>query len=156
VNTPSNSKTPNTRKSPSGIVLNIFITLLAAIVLFMSYSIYLKLKSNDPGEVTDKAIASEIIQLEVLNGCGKSGIAETFTEFLRTRNMDVVNRGNYRSFEIENSFVIDRSGNIANAEKVADVLGINRKNIVQQLNDEYLLDVSLVIGKDFNNLKPLK
>jgi hypothetical protein len=49
--------------------------------------------------------------------------------------------------------VIDRVGNIANAGKVAEVLGINHDQILQQTNKEYFLDVTLIIGKDFNSLK---
>jgi hypothetical protein len=144
------------KRSPAGIILNIFIVFLAGIVLFMSYSIYLKITRSNTPPPEEQQKAAEIVQLEVLNGCGASGIAEKFTDYLRTRNFDVVSRGNYRSFDIDNSFVIDRTGNVANAEKVADILGIDRKYIVQQMNNEYFLDVSLVIGRDFNNLKPLK
>jgi Na+-transporting NADH:ubiquinone oxidoreductase subunit NqrC len=152
----ANTQDKKSKKSPSGIILNIFIVMLAGIVLFMSYSIYLKVSSSNASTPEDQQRAAEIVQLEVLNGCGTAGIAEKFTDFLRTRNFDVVSRGNYRSFDIDNSFVIDRTGNVANAEKVADVLGINRKYIVQQTSNEYFLDVSLVIGRDFNNLTPLK
>jgi hypothetical protein len=60
---------------------------------------------------------------------------------------------NYTSFDIEKSLVIDRTGNKPNAEKIADLLGIDRKNIVQQISSDYFLDVSLVIGKDYNQLK---
>jgi hypothetical protein len=144
------------KRSPAGIILNIFIVFLAAIILFMSYSIYLRISRSNITPPEDQQVAAEIVQLEVLNGCGTSGIAEKFTDYLRSRNFDVVSRGNYRSFDIDNSFVIDRTGNVANAEKVADILGIDRKYIVQQMNNDYFLDVSLVIGRDFNNLKPLK
>ena len=62
--------------------------------------------------------------------------------------------GNYISFDVDKSMVIDRTGNKANAIKVADVLGIDHKNIIQQINNDYILDVSLIIGKDFKELKP--
>jgi hypothetical protein len=151
-----NTQDKKPKKSPAGIILNVFIILLAGIVLFMSYSIYLKISSSNASPPEDQQRAAEIVQLEVLNGCGAAGIAEKFTDYLRIKNFDVVSRGNYRSFDIDNSFVIDRTGNVANAEKVADILGINRKYIVQQTSNEYFLDVSLVIGRDFNNLTPLK
>jgi hypothetical protein len=67
--------------------------------------------------------------------------------------VDVVQIRNYTSFDIEKSLVIDRTGNKPNAEKIADLLGIDRKNIVQQISSDYFLDVSLVIGKDYNQLK---
>lgn len=97
---------------------------------------------------------SRIIQLEVLNGCGITGIAEKFTNFLRENNFDVVQIGNYSSFDIDNTLVVDRTGNKDNAYKVAESLGIDSKNVIQQINNDYFLDVSLIIGKDFNRLKP--
>jgi hypothetical protein len=55
---------------------------------------------------------------------------------------------------MDKSIVIDRTGNKINAKKVAAALGINEKNIVQQINSDYLLDCSIVIGKDYFSLKP--
>ena len=62
--------------------------------------------------------------------------------------------GNYTSFNMDKSIVIDRTGNKANAQKVAAALGIKEKNIVQQINNDYLLDCSIVIGRDYFQLKP--
>lgn len=64
--------------------------------------------------------------------------------------------GNYRSFEIENSIVISRNEKIQNAEKVATVVGLNHENVIQQINHEYLLDVTFILGKDYKNLIPLQ
>ncbi|MCB0745298.1 MAG: LytR C-terminal domain-containing protein, partial [Ignavibacteriae bacterium] len=63
--------------------------------------------------------------------------------------------GNYISFDVDETFVIDRIGNKANAFKVAEALGIENVKVIQQLNDNYFLDVSLVIGKDYYKLKPI-
>ncbi len=156
MNKPVNNKQTSKKKiSPANIVFTIFIILLGSIILILSYSIYLKLTTQTAGK-QDINKAADIVQLEVMNGCGAAGIADKFSEYLREHNFDVVTLGNYRSYDINNSFVIDRTGNTANAEKVADALGIDRKYIVQQISDEYFLDVSLVIGRDYNNLKPLK
>ncbi len=142
-------------KSLTGIFLNIVILLLASIVIFMSYSLYSKLSTGRKPEayLKDKA-KPRILQVEVLNGCGISGVADRFTDYLRRRNFDVVQIGNYISYDVEKSIVIDRTGNMLNAFKVADTLGISRSNVIQQVNKNYFLDVSLIIGKDFNILKP--
>jgi hypothetical protein len=95
---------------------------------------------------------ADIVQLEVLNGCGASGVAEKLTEYLRKRDFDVVQIGNYRSFDIPSTMIIDRTGNAANAEKVASYLGLDESSIIQQINDDYFLDVTLVIGKDYSEL----
>lgn len=110
--------------------------------------------SQGKHEVTKDAVSS-IIQIEVLNGCGVDGIAAKFTSYLRDKNFDVVQVGNYFSKNIDETIIIDRIGNRANAEKLAEVLGIDKKNIIQQLNKDYLLDATLVIGKDYNKLEPL-
>ena len=100
--------------------------------------------------------ASDMIQVEVLNGCGVSAIGDRFTDFLRNNNFDVVKNGNYISFDIDESLVIDRTGNMANAYKVAKALGIKNENVIQQLNKDYFLDVSIVVGRDYFNLAPFK
>lgn len=124
----------------------------------MSYSLFTKIKAltSDDEVKTDADKPSRIIQLEVLNGCGITGIAEEFTNYLRQEDFDVVQVGNYTSFEISNTLVVDRTGKKANALKVAEALGIDSKNVIQQMNNDYFLDVSLIIGKDFNHLKPFK
>ncbi len=124
----------------------------------MVYSLYSNIKSSKLNEesLERKNRTSNIIQVEVLNGCGKSGIAEKITSFLRNRNFDVVQMGNYISFDIDKTMVIDRTGNKANAVKVAEAIGVDKKNVIQQLNKEYFLDVSIIIGKDFNQLNPYK
>jgi hypothetical protein len=94
--------------------------------------------------------------VEVLNGCGVSGIAEKLTDHLRLNNIDVVNLGNYRSFEIENSIIICRNEKIQNAERVAAIVGLDNNSIIQQINPDYQLDVSFILGKDYRDLIPLR
>jgi len=124
----------------------------------MLYSIYVKL-ANNPAEADTQAngqVASDIIQVEVLNGCGIGGVGDRFTDFLRSNNFDVVNVGNYVSFDVDECLVIDRTGNMANAYKVAKALHIKNENVIQQLNKDYFLDVSIVVGRDYFNLAPFK
>jgi hypothetical protein len=144
----------NLRTSTSNLFLNIIIVILGLLIIFMTYSLVTKIKGGEDEDISGDKTASSIVQVEVLNGCGFSGIAERFTNFLRQKNFDVVQVGNYFSFDIDKSIVIDRTGNKTNAIKVADALGIDRKHVIQQINNDYFLDVSLVIGKDFNQLKP--
>ena len=153
---PPTSEKP--KSSVSNILINFLLIILAAIIIFMSYSLVNKFSAgNSEEEITDNPeVASAIVQLEVLNGCGESGVAERFTDYLRSNNFDVVSTGNYISFDIDHSLVIDRTGNLANARKVAKALNINDINVIQQINNDYLLDVSLIIGRDFDNLSPFK
>lgn len=146
------------KASTVNLSMNVLIFLLAALIIYMSYSLYVKLWGNEKPiqETVHKETPSEIIQVEVLNGCGVSGVADMFTDYLRGKNFDVVNVDNYITFDINESMVIDRIGNMANARKVAEALNVNKKNVIQQLNDDYFLDVTIIIGKDYYKLKPLK
>lgn len=145
--------------SPKNLLLNIVIALLSVVVFFLLYSFITNTLVNKPVEWTTETqeqgdATGDIIQLDVLNGCGVSGIAQDFTDFLRKRNFDVVQSSNYKTFDVEQSLVIDRTGDLAAARKVAYALGIDEKNIVQQINPDYYLNVSVVIGRDYESLKP--
>ncbi|OGU30682.1 MAG: hypothetical protein A2057_03420 [Ignavibacteria bacterium GWA2_35_9] len=156
---PSDSQsTQNSTGRTANIFLNVIIILLAGLILFMAYSLITKIEglSPDDEDTNEANKPSKIIQLEVLNGCGISGVAEKFTNHLRQNNFDVVQVGNYSSFDIDNTLVVDRTGKRVNALKVAEALGIDPKNVIQQINNDYFLDVSLIIGRDFNHLKPFK
>lgn len=137
--------------------LNLAIFVLGVIILYMVYSIFIKLNRVEKPLLVEelKDQPSEIIQAEVLNGCGVSGLADRFTDYLRNRNVDVVNSGNYFTFDVKETLVIDRIGNKANAVKIARMLGVDKKNVIRQLNEEYFLDVSVIIGKDYFKLKPV-
>ncbi len=151
-------KIPNKLNIPqttANISLNIIIALLSVIIIYMSYSIFSKIDRKRQLDIQNgKNAGASVIQVEVLNGCGVSGVADQFTNYLRLHHFDVVQMGNYISFDVEKSIVIDRTGNMVNAYKVADILGVSRKNVIQQKNNNYFLDVSFIIGKDFNSLKP--
>lgn len=120
----------------------------------MSFSLILKLQNLNGYDKSDnsKKVLSTPVQVEVLNGCGIAGAADNVTNFLRDRKFDVVQMGNYRTFDIDESIVIDRKGNMKTAENIADSLGINRLNVIQQVNKNYLLDVSIIVGKDYKKL----
>ncbi len=140
--------------SGSNLILNSIIILLGILIIFLTFSLVNRLSAHytEQNTTSIKKTASAVIQVEVLNGCGALGVAEEFTDYLRKEKFDVVQMGNYVSFDIDKSMVIDRTGNRANAEKVASALGIEDKNVILQKNDDSFLDVSVVIGKDYKKL----
>ncbi|MCH7963104.1 MAG: LytR C-terminal domain-containing protein [Bacteroidetes bacterium] len=137
----------------TNLFLNISIFILSILILFLGYSLLSKLNVFGENSEIDKLVKhKKNMQIEVLNGCGVDGIADMFTDSLRKKNFDVVNTGNYRTFKIDNSIVIDRTGNIINAEYLAEVIGIDKKQVIDQKNKNYFLDVTLIIGKDYKQL----
>lgn len=156
ISSSSNKLQTGKASSFSNIILITLIIFLSSVVVFLSYSLYLKIQNiAQRNNKVRQEVASAIIQVEVLNGCGVEGVAAKFTSYLRQNNFDVVQVGNYTSNNIDETMIIDRIGNRANTEKLAEVLGVDKKNIVQQLNKDYFLDATLVIGKDYNKLEPL-
>ncbi len=137
------------------LVLNGIIVVLTVIVGYLAYALIAR-NVIAPPVVTGRAgaPAGETIQLDVLNGCGISGAAQTVTSYLRARGYDVVEMKNYKTFDVPHSLVVDRRGNRKTAEQVAYALGVREENIVAQLNQDYYVDVSVVVGKDFSSLKP--
>ena len=138
--------------SHSNKLVNSVIIILCIIIISLGYSLSKKILSGSSSEVeriyTQKG--SPVIQVEVLNGCGIGGVGDKFTDIIRSKGIDVVKTGNYMSFDIDQTFIIDRSGKLETAYKVADSLGVDKKNIINQTNKQYFLDLTIVIGKDFN------
>jgi hypothetical protein len=139
------------------LVLNISILVLIFINSVLAYSVFNSVADKYFNSGDDLLIDSTKarIQVEVLNGCGVTGIAEKITDHLRANKIDVVNLGNYRSFDIENSIIICRNEKILNAKKVAAIVGLDENSIIQQTNPDYLLDVTFILGKDYRKIIPI-
>jgi hypothetical protein len=113
--------------------------------------------SPDPqrSDETTKLVGS-IIQVEVRNGAGVDQLAAQTTHYLRERGFDVVDVGNYSSFQQERSVVIDRVGDLEAARKVAEALGLPTDRVRQDIRRQYYLDASVIIGHDYEQLRPFQ
>jgi hypothetical protein len=101
--------------------------------------------------------AEDSLKVEVLNGCGKPGLAKEVTDYLRNKGFDVVNFGNYQDFNVRKTLVIDRrSMDLQNAQKVASALGVENTEVLAELNESKALDVTVILGKDYAKLKPYR
>ena len=159
--TDNHPETPSAKKvlqQPGSvkISLNVLIIILFIIVLYFSYAFFVHY--SDPQKSTLESVSSatsRVIQLDVLNGCGAKGVAAKITGYLRSRGFDVVEMKNYKSSHIPQTMVVDRIGDLANARRVAEALGVSEKRVIQQINPDYFVDVSVIIGEDYAGLSPL-
>lgn len=145
--------------------INTLIIVLALLTIYLLYSFIrhsTTSKQDVKKEVLDsttnqitKQPSGSTLQIDVQNGSGVQGVANKFTDYLRANGYDVVEMGNFSTSDIKTSMVIDRAGNMRNAKKVAQSLGISEKYVIQQINKNYFLDATVVIGKDYMDLKPL-
>lgn len=122
---------------------------------YLSYT-FISRGANPPPPAVQQGKAQKILQLDVLNGSGARGMAARCTNYLRGRGFDVVEMKNYKLSNIPHTLVIDRAGDRAAARLVAAALGVPDKNVIQQLNPDYFVDVSVIIGADYSSLQPLR
>ncbi len=141
---------------PRSLLLNVGLAVAGLLVLVLAYAFATSTLSPGASPVLRASAAdppADIIQVEVLNGCGASGVAGRATGFLRDHDVDVVGSGNYADFEQEHSLVIDRVGNRAAALRVAALLGIDEAYVRSEPGESYYLDASVVIGRDYETLR---
>lgn len=143
---------PNSEKN-TNLFFIIASVILALIAVFLVYSILEKtgIITSENSENIKPQNVQQLIQVEVLNGCGVTGVGDGLTDVLRSKGIDVVKTGNYRSFDIENTFIVDRLGKIETAYRVADSLNLDKRFIITEKNKSYFLDLTIVIGKDYKN-----
>ena len=134
--------------------LNTTIVLLLLLVGYLSYAFISRnfISASKEARVPPSK-PQRAIQLDVLNGCGVKGVGARFTKSLRAAGFDVVEVKNFKSFHEPKTLVIDRVGNLDAAHRVAAALGIADSNIVQQINPDYFVDVTVLVGGDYSNIR---
>ncbi len=123
---------------------------------YLSYTFISRGAVVPPAAENQPAKSQKVIQLDVLNGSGARGAAARCTNFLRGKGFDVVEMKNYKVTNIPRTLVVDRVGDRQAARLVASALGVPERNVVQQLNPDYFVDVSVIIGADYPTLLPLR
>lgn len=99
----------------------------------------------------------QVVRLEVLNGCGASGIGKKFADFLEKNGYKAMNVDNFDNFDMPNTIIIDRrSKNKLNGIRVAETLGLPTAAVIYQEKDLPDIDVTIVIGKDYEKIKVLQ
>ncbi len=129
--------------------LGILLFILVTALLFRL--IYPRIQNERVAE--DPVLIGNIIQLEVLNGCGVPGVAGLFTSTLRTFGFDVVESGNFDHFDLKETILVSRNGNMENARRVARALDLPEDRILLESSGDYFLDATLIIGSDYSSFK---
>lgn len=130
-----------------------FLSLLLALLIFGLFTRIIYPRIENQRTSNNPELIGNIIQLEVLNGCGVPGLANNFTSALRQNGFDVVETGNFKNFDMQNTVVIARTFDTENAKRVADALGIKEENVFVEASEDFYLDATVVIGSDYESLK---
>ncbi|MCK7529525.1 MAG: LytR C-terminal domain-containing protein [Ignavibacteriales bacterium] len=91
------------------------------------------------------------IQVDVLNGCGASGAATAIRDYLRARGFDVVETQELQVLRRASIrlWSTGRGSALAMRRRLPTRWGSDRSGIIQQINPDYFVDVSVVVGRDY-------
>jgi len=130
-----------------GKVISFALFLLGLFSLFYLISVGDKLIKSAKREKRDFSS----IRVQVLNGCGKTGMAKKVASFLRAKGFDVVDTGNTEY--VFNTVILDRRDrDQGNAIPVRRALSRQGK-LAFEPDPALFLEVTVIIGGDF---KPRK
>jgi len=151
------------KKNLLNYALNLSIIVIAALCLYFAYSLIMNTSGTksrgdlkNAADTTKKQVTNQpnlSIQINIMNATGENRIGARFRDYLKQKGFDVVDMGNYKT-EVEKTMVLDLCGDINKAKRVADALGVSQRNVVQQLDKTKFIDATIIIGKDYTELKP--
>ena len=162
------------RKDLQGSIINSAIVVLSLLLVAFIFSFTTKQTHNGvPIEITfpdipnQPRLAVEIyekkpimdIEVEILNGCGVSGLASKVSDLLRDNNIDVVRSENADNFNYTQTMLILRNENLEDLNYVAKSLGLNPNEdprVIHQPDESLSVDLTLILGKDFSSIKSIQ
>jgi len=100
----------------------------------------------------------EDIKVEVLNGCGVAALASKTTEFLQSKNIDVIKSDNADHHNYKNTLIIQRNEKYNSLKKIVETFGIylTDSTRIKILPDESLdVDVTVILGSDYTTFEEL-
>jgi len=92
------------------------------------------------------------IQVEILNGCGIPKLASMYTEYLRSEGIDVLDSKNADNFDVIETKILHHRGEIERAVALANIMMIDKNNIIEDKNENLFFDLTLILGKNYKNL----
>tara|TARA_B100000959_G_C14880479_1_gene582318 strand:- start:602 stop:1135 length:534 start_codon:yes stop_codon:yes gene_type:complete len=154
-----NKKTTNYRIpkiNPSLIILTLILILFVGSFIFeINQSEKIRYKPNLEKLLKKNSYEKKTghkISLEIQNGCGQDNIAFMYKNFLREEGFDVMDTKNAPSFDYELSQIISHTDNMEIANYLSKLMGINDSLIAIKNDDNLIIDLTLIIGEDFDKL----
>lgn len=87
------------------------------------------------------------VNIEILNGSGNPGQAQSLRNYFLEYEFNVVHYGNALRSDYQKTIVIDRIGNPSLAKRVADIINCNE--VYTRIDKTLLVDVTIIIGNDY-------
>ncbi|MCL5991057.1 MAG: LytR C-terminal domain-containing protein [Bacteroidetes bacterium] len=141
------------------LALNIFSGCFGFVILLMVLSFIYRivspaqLQSQSTG-YTEIVNVNQAVQVNILNACSVGGLAKKVKDYLNKQGIEVVSIGNTSS-PVGKSYLIGGSDENKSLN-LASILGIDKSMLKTQKNNSDNQIISVVIGKDYSQLKPFK
>lgn len=143
------------RKKAGSKSLSLFILVLGLAVLVYTFSFVKRLTQTE-------AVGSPepiSVRMDILNGCGVRGAAGDVRNYLLENEFeglifDVIEVANFTDTGVPYTLVWDRVGDQSTAQRVAQVLGIEKRFVSEEpLRDNYLdTKITLILGQDYQKI----
>ena len=123
---------------------------------------YLKETNNEPSihlsslfvKTNSELKTGHRIQVQIQNGCGFSGIAKVYTNFLRSRGYDVLEYKNAPHFDFDKTQLIVHKKDTSNfVDEMVGILQIKPNLIKYKYDTNIIYEMTVIIGHDYNSLK---
>jgi hypothetical protein len=100
------------------------------------------------------------IQIEILNGAGRSGIAKTLSRFLKENRYKVVNADNYRvngmvNWQVRNTIYIGSLPENDRIEKLEELLDLKYQRTKLPRKQFKSANILIILGRDYNKIPVL-
>jgi len=140
-------------------LFNIAIFSLAVVILGFMFSTGKRIVKNPQkiqlSRVDDAPLVEKpysYIVLEVLNGCGVTGLAQEFTNYLRQQGFDVIYTSNAENTNFLETKIIERVERTDKSKIVLSVLELDEQKLEHEEDPSRQADFTLIIGKDYKTL----
>ena len=90
------------------------------------------------------------VALEILNGTAVAGLAKRAASVFQSFGYEIVALGNAENDEYLNTVVLDRKGRLESAQKAAELIRCPRVYSRLAEGGDLAIDVTLILGKDFD------
>ena len=162
------------KKQPVKFVYNILIVMLTIVVLGFIFSFAQKswkkgvtIQNPQLSDGQKEQLALDIyeanpildIKVEVLNGCGETGIAAKIADYLRTEQIDAIRWENADNFDYEETLLVHRSDDLVKLKAIAKAINFDigdKSRVKIQFESDSDVDFSIILGKDYRSIKPIK
>ena len=149
-------KSKNKKQKKSNLFLSVTIIIVLTILILLLGSLIFRIINTDKMNIYEnepkRTELESPIQISILNATEINGLAGKFRDYLRNRNIDVVEIGNYDTL-VQKSFIIDRVGDTISSKHFARIIGLPDSMIVVNIDSNFFLKASLIIGRDYKKLK---